>query len=59
MDFTQICNAADVIQNVFNIGMCQPEFAPQAFRRILIFEDQRDRYADLKLLATQQHEKAI
>jgi len=50
MDFTQICNAADVIQNVFNIAMCQPKLAPQTLRCILILKDQWYRYADLKPL---------
>src|SRR3990172_9562275 len=59
MDFTQIRNTADVIQDVLNIGGCQPEFAPKTLRCILIFEDQWNRDADLKLLATQQHEKTI
>ncbi len=59
MDFPPSTHTADVIENVVNAAVGQPDFPCDPLRRIFVLHDERNRNVDFKIPAVKQHEQLV
>ncbi len=59
MNFPPATHAADVIENIVNVGVGQPNFPRAPLRRIFVPNDERNRNVRFKIAAAKQHEQPV
>src|SRR3972149_7862758 len=52
-------HAADVVENIVNVGGPKPELSCDPLGHVFVLHDERDRDVDLKSAAIEQHEQPI
>ena len=59
MNYVLASHAADVVENIVNVGGRKPDLSYDPLGRVFVLHDERDRDVDLKIAAIEQREQPI